>query len=319
MKKWVVSALLILVVGLAGVAYTFDWNHISEFGTKPFFEEKTVEAAAVSNIIAKSSGVSMDIKRGTSEDIVVRLAGRASSKYLDRFKLTTEQDGDTVILKGSQSNKFVIGINIVDVKMTIELPQRLWDKVEVTNDSGSIHVADLEGKTVSVTTQSGNIKAEAITSDDMDFGVNSGSITLSDLNAKSVNLEAKSGNIQVERYTSDILSYKINSGNVKLYEGTGELRGEGSSGYVKIQTSQITQPIELKTASGNVTILTEQEPASAQILLTSSSGNSKVAWQGFKPLVDSNNEHDKIGSIGAGDDIVIKVHVNSGNIKLGNK
>ncbi|MFX3632106.1 MAG: DUF4097 family beta strand repeat-containing protein [Candidatus Pristimantibacillus sp.] len=314
MRRWVIGALVMLVVGITGLFLSFGEGNPLDFGTEPYFEEKTIPADAVQNIQIKSDSLSIDAIKGRSNDIVVRLEGNASSKYLDRFKLTAEQKGDTLYVDGSMDDYFTFGINIVNVKMTVELPEKVWESFEVTNKSGSIFVSDLQGDVMNVTTQSGNIKTELVTVDELVSKVNSGNITLSDLRAKSAELKATSGNIKLNGYTLDKLNFDLNSGSVELRDGTSEVTGELTSGNVRIDAKEIVKSIKLKLNSGDVSIRADKEPESAKITFGTNSGSSRINWSSFNSVED--NDKSLSGTVGSGDEILIDVKTTSGNLRI---
>lgn len=314
MRKWVAGALVMLVVGITGFIISFNGKDLLDFGTEPYFEEKTISADTVQNVQIKSDSLSIDAVKGTSNDIVIRLEGNASSKYLDRFQLKTEQQGDTLYVDGSMKDYFTLGLNIVNVKMTVELPEKVWGSFEAVNKSGNIFVSDLQGKTMSFKAESGYIKGESLIVDELVSKVNSGNITLSDLQARSTELKATSGYIKLNRYTIDKLNFDLNSGSVELRDGVSEITGELTSGNVRIEAKEIVKSIKLDLNSGSVNIRSDKEPESAQINFRTNSGSSKINWSNFNSVDD--NDNGLTGTVGSGNSILIDVKTTSGNLRI---
>lgn len=314
MRKWVAGALVMLVVGITGFIISFNGKDLLDFGTEPYFEEKTISADTVQNVQIKSDSLSIAAVKGTSNDIVVRLEGNASSKYLDRFQLKTEQQGDTLYVDGSMKDYFTLGLNIVNVKMTVELPEKVWESFEAVNKSGNIFVSDLQGKTMSFKAESGYIKGESLIVDELVSKVNSGNITLSDLQARSTELKATSGYIKLNRYTIDKLNFDLNSGSVELRDGVSEVTGELTSGNVRIEAKEIVKSIKLDLNSGSVNIRSDKEPESAQINFRTNSGSSKINWSNFNSIDD--NDNGLTGTVGSGNSILIDVKTTSGNLRI---
>lgn len=314
MRKWLAGALVMLGVGIAGVVISFDKDDIMDFGTKPYFEEKIIDADTVRSINLGSNSLSINTVKGSSDDVIVRLEGRANAKYLDRFKLKTEQKGDTLYIDGSVDNDFSFGLNIVNVKMTVELPERVWDSFEVDNQSGNVKLSDLKGKIVNVKGTSGNLNGDELQADELVYAVSSGTITLSDISAKNTDLKATSGNIKVNDFSSDKLSFKLSSGNIELKDGVSEVSGSLNSGNVRIDVLEIVKPIKVDVTSGNISVLTDKEPESAQINLRTSSGSTRIDWPSFNAAND--NDKKLSGTVGTGNGVQIDLETTSGNIKL---
>lgn len=295
MKKLAAIALIMLGVGIIGALLAFDLNDIRTFGTKPVRIDKTVDSASIRNVYVDSSSINMEIVRGASDEIKVRIEGNASKKYLDRFNLEAEAKGDTVYIKSSYKEMLVVGFNFVNVDLIVELPDRLLDSVELKSNSGNIEVEQLKATTAVIETGSGNINIEK-------------------LSTGTPTIQSKSGNIKVENYKSEQVTVQSNSGNITMDDGTGRVDGETRSGNIRMETDELLQDVTLRSGSGNVRIDVAKEPESAAIHLRTNSGNLYVDWGRF--IADKDNEEELSGKIGSGQ-IKIDLESSSGNLKLG--
>ncbi|RCW47637.1 putative adhesin [Paenibacillus prosopidis] len=237
----------------------------------------------------------MEIVRGASDEIKVRIEGNASKKYLDRFDLEAEAKGDTVYIKGFYKDMLVVGFNFVHVDLIVELPDRLWDSVELKSSSANIEVEQLEATTAVVETGSGNINIE-------------------ELSTGTATIQSKSGSVKAENYKSEQVTVHSNSGNITLDDGTGRVDGETRSGNIRMETDELLQDVTLRSGSGNVRIDVTKEPESAAIHLRTNSGNLDVDWDQF--VADRDNEEELSGKIGSGQ-IKIDLESSTGDLKLG--
>ncbi|WP_042165597.1 DUF4097 family beta strand repeat-containing protein [Paenibacillus gorillae] len=277
MRKWVASALIILGIGIIGVLLTFDRDEMLNFGTELYSKSKTIDASSAKNITIESKSINVNIVRGTQKDVVVRLEGRASAKYADRFHMDVEQTGDTLHITGEYKDGFTFGFNYENIKLIVELPEKAWGQFEVKSSSGNIRLADIQ--------------------------------------ADKLEMASNSGNVKVEDYTVKQLDFAMASGNIVLEDGTGEIKGETRSGNVHIDSEQILNPITLKVLSGNVVISSENEPESAKVQFRTHSGNSKVKWDQFNTVNSNDDAMDGVVGSGSGN-IVIDVETRSGNLRI---
>ncbi|MBD2868062.1 DUF4097 family beta strand repeat-containing protein [Paenibacillus arenilitoris] len=314
MKKLAAIALIMLGVGVIGAMVSFDWNDIRNFGTRPYLEERTVEAAGIDTINVRTSSIDVEVVRGKSDAVQIRLDGRASEKYLDRFELIAEQDDNGLLIEGTYKDMFFVGFNFVNVDLIVEIPDRLWQSLEVNSNSGNIDLENVRAASASAESGSGNLELENMQADDMSLKSGSGNIEVDGLTAKNVTLQTGSGGLEMENYTADQIKATSESGNITLENGQGAVQGRTDSGNIRLTADELLQDVGLKSDSGTVRIDLEKEPRSAAIRLRTESGNRKVEWESLRASVD--NEYSLEGTIGSGE-TKIDVETDSGNLRLG--
>lgn len=314
MKKVVAIALIMLGIGILGAFFSFEWKDIKNFGTEPVFEEKVIDSAAVGVIFAETKSMDVEVVRGNTDDIKVRIEGKASKKYLDRFKLEAEAKGDAVYINASYKDSLIVGFNIIDVDLVVELPERLWSSIDIKSNYGNIDIEQLNTASAAIEAGSGNVNIEHLQADATILELDYGNVEIEDLNAKTATVTAKSGNIKVENYViTEQITVRANSGNVRLEDGTGSLHAETGSGNIRLIADELLQDVILRSDSGNVRIDVEKEPDSATLNLRTSFGSRDVDWKAFQ--ADNDNEQQLSGKIGDGK-MKIDVEIGSGNLKL---
>ncbi|WP_338554966.1 DUF4097 family beta strand repeat-containing protein [Paenibacillus sp. KS-LC4] len=314
MRKLVAVALILVGIGLAGMIYTFSWDELLSFGTKPVSQQKSVDAAGVSSLTVESGSMDIEVVRGSSDQIVARMEGRVSSKYLNKAKLEAEQVGDQLVIKSSYNTGFTIGINFSFLKLIVELPERNWDEVMLKASSGNIGASDMSSRTLVMLTSSGRLKGENLSANEMEYETTSGEIELLGVTGESMKLDVSSGNIKVKNYKAETVKFNATSGEASFINGTGELDGKASSGNIKVEVKEITHSIKLDVTSGNIVVEAEQPPKSAELKLKTSSGSQKVEWNEVQ--VEKEDDRSFAGTIGAGSAISIDLKTSSGNIAV---
>src|SRR4029453_17502358 len=146
MKKLAALALIILGVGVLCAFFVFNKDDLTKFKGDPYLQEKTVDASAIKSIHAETDTFNVTFVRGSTDDIQLRLEGNASKQYNDKIVLKADTKGDTLYIEGNTKNKFTFGISIINLKLTVELPPKLWETVDIETDTGNINIDQLEAK-----------------------------------------------------------------------------------------------------------------------------------------------------------------------------
>ncbi|MDQ0115293.1 DUF4097 family beta strand repeat-containing protein [Paenibacillus harenae] len=314
MKKLATLAVIMLIAGTIGVFMTFNIQDLKTFGTEPVMIEKTIDPSAVHNIKVNSDSLDIEFKRSATNDIKVSLDGRASKKYVDRFILATGVVGDTATIQASYKDTFFVGFNIVDVDMIVELPDRLWDRIEVDSKHSDIEVEHLAAKDAVITSGSGDIQTEELQTEIAKLRTDHGDIDLENISGDSVELMSSSGNIKLESYTIGRLNFHSDHGNITIEDGVGVVQGSTKSGNIRFNAKEVNDNLSLVSSHGNIRIEAERQPESAEIVLKYEHGNRDVDWEGIETSVD--REHAFSGKLGGGK-VKIEAESETGNIKLG--
>ena len=213
---------------------------MTKFKGEAYLQEKTVEASSIKSIHAETDTFNMTFVRGSSEDIQIRLEGSASAKNINNIIFKAEQKGDTLYITGNTKKQFMIGISIINLKMTVELPEKLWESFDIETDTGNISVDQLKTEKIKVKSDTGNVK--------------------------------------INDYTVEQFVFETDTGNVTLTDGNGSLKGKTDTGNIRIESEQLLSDITLQSDTGNISINVDKQPQSATIRIKNEVGNNKVEW-----------------------------------------
>ncbi|MEV5027564.1 DUF4097 family beta strand repeat-containing protein [Paenibacillus sp. LPE1-1-1.1] len=261
MKKLAAIALIMLGVGVLCAFFVFNESDLVKFKGEPYSDEKTVDASEIRSIHAETDTFNITFERGTSKDIQIKLDGSVTKSSIDKIIFTAETKGDTLYIEGNTKNRFTIGYSVMNLKMVVELPEKLWNSVDIETDTGNIVLDQMEGSKLHVTSDTGNVK--------------------------------------VSNYNFAEIDFESDTGNVSFTDGEGIVNGETDTGNVRIETAELREDITLKSDTGNITVNVDKEPASAAVYIQKDVGSSKVEWGGFSDSNDSKSIVD--GKIGSGD------------------
>lgn len=264
--------------------------------TKPVNIEQSFDANSIKEVFVDVSSTDVTIVRGSSEKIEVRLHGQASPKMADQYRLKGEEMGNTLQIGVEKQDGFRFHFGYESVALTVELPEKQWDEINVKVSSGDIVVKNVEGKIIDAMTSSGDIELE-------------------ETKASAIQLDTSSGDIQGQQFKADTLKFHSSSGDVSLKDGEATLKGDAQSGDIDIDFVEMLHDADLSTGSGDVKITLEQEPKSLTVDYKGGSGTGKVSWDGFQAANSGEDDNSIYGMFGSGEKM-LKVSTGSGDFTL---
>ncbi|MCQ6562467.1 DUF4097 family beta strand repeat-containing protein [Paenibacillus mendelii] len=316
MRNWIIIAAILVVVGLIGLGVTFKSTGFSIGTVEIEKQQQAVDAAGVERIRIENDSADITIVPSASDQIKAELSGNVSQKFIDDVKLSLKKEGDQVTIRTESHTGFTIGINILNLKLKVELPEREYRELVLDSSSGEIQVQDMLAQTFEIEAESGDISLEELTGDQMSVKTSSGDIMLGKLTGKEINVHASSGDIKLEKATADELTIDVSSGDIKLKDADAKLLVDTSSGEIVVSQAAITHPMTLSTGSGDVVIHTDRQPESAQIRYNSGSGDLVNSWKDHKSSTDG----DDYETITFGDgSVIVSVETGSGDLLLGRR
>lgn len=367
MKRSALVGFVLILAGIfLGVSFLNGASAHSVFGsvTQPIVswftkevhlekEYSALEIAELQKLIVHTGSTNVKMVRSDSEEVRLRLDGKVSPKFSDHIDLKTKTVGNQLEVEVDVSKRFSFGLNILNVTLTVELPEKHWDLVDVKLGSGNIATTNITGNIVKMKTGSGNIKVDRLETHTIDIHASSGNIKGSQFNAEQTTVRTGSGNIQItgyegtslqvmtssgnvnlneivtgtldmrlrsgnlrtEDFQADTVTFDLSSGDVKLLRGEGTIKGATSSGSIRVEVDSLHHDMNLRTGSGNVTVRSAHQPESLSVDYQGGSGRGKVRWDDFKVTQNSNNGKSLRGQFGSGE-AQLQVRTGSGNFTL---
>ncbi|MCH1627536.1 DUF4097 family beta strand repeat-containing protein [Ferdinandcohnia quinoae] len=317
MKKIMYGAFIIILIGVLGLIITINTSgkKLFSFNTVEVHEKKEFDAEDIKNILIKSSSVDVNVIPTDGDKVIAELKGKASKNNKDTYKLEIDEDHDTLEINVDRKEKFEISIfNFTSVDLNVEVPQKVYDSLEINTSSGDINTEDLEAKNLSIEANSGNIEAlGGKIETTLMIETSSGDITANDFTANAIEVSANSGNIEVNDNQAEKITLETSSGDIECFDQTAnELKTEAASGNIEIDGKEVTGNINAESSSGDIE-LEFTTVSSIEVDYKSSSGDGKVKIEGME--FKENSEHRIIGEIGNAEHN-ITIRTSSGNFKL---
>jgi DUF4097 and DUF4098 domain-containing protein YvlB len=155
--------------------------------------------------------------------------------------LRIEMDGGTLIAEQPQ---YGLSLNITEshwMQVCVRVPKR-WDKqIHVNTINGLMNARGLNGSRIELDTLSGDIHASRISAREIAVKTVSGDIRAEDLTAESLTARSVNGTVALENVSAKSYKCTTVSGKQKIRQKTGFAQ------------------MELRSVSGNVTLVTPEE------------------------------------------------------------
>lgn len=318
MKRSILGIILI-AVGLVSLVYLLysggDSLFNRLFSLKELKLEETADTSSIRRIHIQSGSTNVSVVRGKTASAVIRLQGKGSQSVVDGMSLDVTNEGDALRIhaNGSKERWFIPGWKFV--KLTVELPDKMWDNVTLEASSGNIELADLSSDQIAIDGKSGNLSAIRMRAGELAAELRSGNMDLRQIESGTIDLKLSSGNIELAKFKAEQLNFETSSGNAKLIDGHAKLIGKATSGNINLEASSLQHDADLQTQSGNIRINLDKTPASLAIDYRASSGNGKIGMDGFVYNVKSHDRDVIKGSFGKGE-VKLNVRTASGNFSL---
>lgn len=248
LKQWIMIAVALLVIGGAGSLITF-------FTMKQYDIEETatVDAANISGLEIRFHNGKILMQETDEDDIRVELTGKKRDK--SNVHLRVEEVGGTLTIESSRAKSTIFNTfpGVRKLSLTVYIPKKVFDSVQVDIENGSLQARQFHAK---------NVKTTA----------NNAAITLENVDAETVNV-------------------KSNNRNIILDHVTGELIGEARNGTIVLITESLDRNIDFYTNNGSIKIETDKEPTNA--ILDARANNGKVHVFGKQDWIPAfgNGEH----------------------------
>lgn len=293
---------ILIAAGILVGVYALSTSDIltgNVFGsnTKKVDIQKETAAAGLQNITIDTSSTNINVVKGSSDQVTARLHGNASSKKAEDIKLLFDQQADTLNIGVDVPDRYTIGLDITNVDLTVEIPEKQWNTLKMETSSGDVKASNVRAQSFMASTSSGNI-------------------AVNDVESSAINVEASSGEIKASGFKSSEAVFNAGSGNIALSGGNAAIKGETSSGDIQVDSSQLLYNTELKSGSGEVKVYLANEPASLSVDYRGGSGQGAIHWNGFKYTERDEDNRILQGSFGNGG-VLLKVRTDSGNFTLG--
>lgn len=296
MKKAVMFAFFLIVVGIAGSVVTAATTDVFSLEMKDILQEEEVKGTEIQQIEVGTSSTNIKMVPSKGDSIKVKLTGKVSERLKDKYKLVVTEEGDKVNIDvKNQDLYFYVGFSFIELNLEIEVPEKEYQSLVVESSSGDIDISQLNVEEFSTEASSGDI-----TIDQISVSTNN-------------KMEASSGTIHVKNSSASVFNLGASSGDIILQNVDGHVEAETSSGSIELNNKQVTGNINALASSGDVIVQFDESPRSLAVDFRGSSGEGVIELEGFS--YEDKSENIINGKIGSGE-YELKVRTSSGDFQL---
>jgi len=156
MKKVIIIALVLFVIGISGVIYTLRTTGVNQFYT---LAHKQVELNQPTRTIAiDSPDTDIIVKPSDGNVVTAELkASKESRGKLYKVEILEEDGQLKVEVMRKDPYSFNIGVLFYRERVEVSLPHKVYDAIRITSNVADIKLEDIESKSTLVSVQTGDI------------------------------------------------------------------------------------------------------------------------------------------------------------------
>lgn len=231
LKKFTILGVVLLVIGVIGVAFTFKSVLKAEGDTEQKIIEEDFKAIDIN-----AENIAVNVKPTNESETTVKMTTRTSE-----YDLMTDVAEETLKVNVKHERQKIFNFDFFDLtpKLHVSVPEKEYEKMTIKTDNGIVALKN-------------------ITSDEVEVRSNNGLIKLHDLITKNVTTETENGLIELENVEGNITS-KTNNGKIDLLTANLDqmIDLKTTNGAIKVVTEKgpTNATIDANVENGKVTIL----------------------------------------------------------------
>ncbi len=318
-KKLLIVAIVLILVGIAGSIFTF----------KPMLQQKSISEEKVINetfsrIAIVTNNTEVEIFPTTDATAKIDITGKLAKGSVYDVAANVEKSILSIDVKYEQRN--FASFFPSSLSLQVYVPESVYESLQVKGDDGRIIVSDIQAKDMNIKTDNGNIdvrnvkgttfkaqsndgttKLNNITATDVLVKSDNGNIELINAKASTVKTEVNDGTTNLNHVTAANAHMKSDNGKINLEKIEGQMSATAYDGGISLVTNQLESPITFKTANGDIHIQTKEKPTNATINTSVENGKVNIFGNSNSSTVFGNGEY------------MIHLASNDGSITVGEK
>lgn len=255
MKKILLVAVTCIIIGVIGISMTYKQAvDAATSGDK----EKVIKNEAIKSLEIELDAGDIVVQKGNDSSFYIKQSGDIAKQKVD-----IEEQGNTLkvqgkVKKGPSFNLSFLNFGFKTPRITVVVPERVYQEVRVKSSAGEITVSDLKGEHIEIATLGGDVEVERVM-------------------AKKVEGSSKAGEVKMKKVSGNVVA-KTTGGDVDIidHDPTYDLEASSTAGEVDIRLLQKPQnaTVSGKTFAGEVSIFNEEDRN-----VTIGNGSVKISGQ----------------------------------------
>ena len=276
LKKLIVAAILIIIVGIGGSILTYTATNKSiEINESQSTNYEKIDAIQINTV---STDVEIIASKDQSE-AHIQLQGKTKQKKSP--VLTVKEEGSKLIINVETQEGinqwFQLSPNFAPDTLALKLyvPEKLLNNITFVGVSADLYIENMQADTMSFSSTSGDIEAYTLQLGSAEIETISGDVEIDEL-VGDITISTTSGDIDGYDLQSESTKIETNSGKIAIDDLVGSVSVITTSGDITLGMIDLSHPIQIDSTSGNVEILTESEPTDVNFNINSLSGDINI-------------------------------------------
>ena len=160
---------------------------------------------------------------------------------------------------------FSFTANMKSPTLTVQLPAKVYEKIEIASDHGSITGERLQSTQFHVETDNGRITLEHMSADECVVQSDNGDIELKSIQGKKLRAKTDNGQLKLKDIQASEVHATSDNGAIIMKEIGGNVRAKTDNGRIHLLTADIDRNIALETDNGPILLETQTEPKNTTI------------------------------------------------------
>src|SRR5690625_4838852 len=146
-KRISIIALVLLLVGIIGSIFTIN----TQLNQGEVEDEKIITSSDFNNIELYSDNTKITLSSTDDANAKIELIGNYSL-----HEMTADVEKDTLKVNVKTKNKlFSLDFFLGSLSLTVYVPKKIYENIQVKSNNGRLNVAELEGNTIQAETDNG--------------------------------------------------------------------------------------------------------------------------------------------------------------------
>lgn len=252
MKKGTIIALLVAVILIVagGVLLMLGLSFAGDVVAAPVQTEKTyVVDAPFESIRVETDTCDVDFQK---TDGSFKVSCPESEKY--SYTVTVEENTLCVRQVDLRQWYDFIGIHLGEEKITLYLPEEIYDTLYIETDTGDIGLPDSFSFTgATLVSDTGDVGFAAQVNEELSVTTDTGDIGIHGVSCKVLKCESDTGDVALESCDAGALEIQTSTGDVTLCNVllTGQMKLRTTTGDVNILSCD-ADTVDIQTSTGDV-------------------------------------------------------------------
>lgn len=264
-----------------------------------YSEEEFVQTAnattdeAYSNVHIKSEDTNIHVFPSPTGQLYTEVKGKGEQVTP---KISIENDTLKVKIKRNATKIKFFGLNFLmpstnNATAIVYLPEKLYEKLKVTNSVGEICVQKIQAKEVECKADIGSVKMEQMLVGKLHVSTDVGSIKVESVNATSAWIQSDTGRLTAIQSSAEHWHLQTDVGLINIKNLKGSIDASSDAGKIIVENESIKHPLKLETDVGTILVKVAERLNNATVTAKSDLGKISILGERGRRFVYGTGEN----------------------------